>query len=136
MSRHIPNALRQLVNDRANARCEYCLLPNLVTYYPHEVDHILADKHDGKTVEHNLCLSCAQCNRHKGSDLASIDPASGEIVLLFHPRTDRWSEHFQLNGAVIEGITPKGRATVRLLRFNDDEQVDIRNELIKLGRYP
>jgi hypothetical protein len=55
---------------------------------------------------------------------------------LFHPRKDEWDVHFQLNGALIEGITANGRATVRLLHFNDDEQIDIREELIKLGRYP
>jgi len=86
-------------------------------------------------VQDNLCLSCIQCNRHKGSDLASIDPATGDIVLLFHPRKDQWSEHFRLRDALIEGITPKGRTTVRLLHFNDDEQVHIREELIKLGRF-
>jgi hypothetical protein len=133
---HIPNNLRQVVIARANGRCEYCLLPDFVTYYAHEVDHILAEKHEGKTVGDNLCLSCRQCNRHKGSDLASVDPATGDIVFLFHPRKDRWSDHFRLNGALIEGITAKGRATVRLLHFNDDEQVDLREELIKLGHYP
>ena len=45
---YIPNALRQAVVSRANQRCEYCLLPDLVTYYSHEVDHILAEKHEGK----------------------------------------------------------------------------------------
>jgi len=133
---YIPNALGQAVVSRANQRCEYCLLPDLVTYYSHEVDHILAEKHEGKTVTDNLCLSCLQCNRHKGSDLASIDPATDDIVLLFHPRKDRWRDHFQLNGGLIEGITPKGRATVRLLHFNEEEQINIREELIKLGRYP
>ena len=132
---YIPNTLRQVVVGRANGHCEYCLLPDAVTYYPHEVDHILAEKHEGKTVPDNLCLSCIQCNRHKGSDLASIDPTTGDIVLLFHPRKDQWSDHFQLNRASIEGITAKGRATVRLLHFNDGEQIDIREELIRMGRY-
>lgn len=133
---YIPTALRQLVHERAHNRCEYCLLPNFVTYYPHEVDHILAEKHDGKTIESNLCLSCVQCNHHKGSDLASVDSQTGEIVLLFHPRLDIWTDHFQLNGSVIEGITPKGRATSRLLHMNDAEQIDLREELINLRRYP
>ena len=91
---YIPIALRQIVVNRANQRCEYCLLPDLVTYYPHEVDHIQAEKHEGKTVADNLCLSCIQCNRHKGSDLASVDPATGDIVMLFHPRKDQWNDHF------------------------------------------
>lgn len=133
---YIPDALRQLVMNRANRRCEYCLIPDLVTYYPHEVDHIRAEKHEGRTVAENLCLSCMQCNRHKGSDLASVDPLTSDIVFLFHPREDIWSDHFRVNGTLIEGLTAKGRATVRLLHFNDDEQVDLREELIKLGRYP
>jgi hypothetical protein len=133
---YISSALKKLVVDRANGRCEYCLLPNLVTYYPHEVDHIQAEKHEGETVAENLCLSCSQCNRHKGSDLASIDKVTGDIVLLFNPRKDQWNEHFQLRDAYIEGTTPKGRATARLLHFNDDEQMNLREELIKLGIYP
>ena len=57
-------------------------------------------------------------------------------MFLFHPRKDKWEDHFRLNDSVIEGITPEGRATVRLLHFNEEQQVDLREDLIKLGRYP
>jgi hypothetical protein len=76
------------------------------------------------------------CNRHKGTDLASLDPLTGEPVFLYNPRKDEWKDHFRLNDAVIEGITPKGRTTVRLLHFNDEESIDWRRDLIKIGRYP
>ena len=132
---YVPAPLRRLVRDRARHRCEYCLLPEAVAFYPHEVDHVVAEKHDGQTVEGNLCLSCWVCNRHKGSDLTSIDPQTGAITPLFHPRRDRWDDHFRMHGAAINGITPQGRATARMLHFNDADQVELREPLIGLGHY-
>ena len=84
----------------------------------HWVDHIVAEKHGGQTTEENLAFSCVLCNQHKGSDLTSIDPESGLITPLFHPRTDPWVEHFRLVDGTIEPLTPRGRVTVRLLRIN------------------
>ena len=63
------------------------------------------------------------CNRYKGSDVASIDPVTGEAVRLFHPRRDRWADHFRMDSEVIEPLTESGRATVRLLRLNVAERV-------------
>jgi len=34
---YIPAALRRLVEERANRRCEYCLLPENVSFYVHEI---------------------------------------------------------------------------------------------------
>lgn len=118
---YIPADLRRLVQDRAAGCCEYGLLDEHFTYFTHEIDHIYAEKHGGKTTEDNLCLSCSDCNRYKGSDLCSLDPATGEVMALFHPRRDHWMEHFRVDGAGIEGITPQGRATVRLLKMNDPD---------------
>jgi len=39
-------------------------------------------------------------------------------VRLFHPRSDDWAEHFELDGARIAGNTPVGRATVQVLSMN------------------
>src|SRR5437016_5907572 len=43
---------------------------------------------------------------------SGIDPVGGEVVPLFYPRRDRWSEYFLFRGGLIEGITPIERATV------------------------
>lgn len=51
------------------------------------------------------------------------------IVPLFNPRTDSWNEHFEFDGALIIGLTPAGRATVRTLGMNDDDRVCLREEL-------
>src|SRR5438045_2517909 len=100
-SEYVAAPLRRMVRERAEGCCEYCLTPESIGLVPHEVDHVVAQKHGGITLENNLALSCIHCNRHKGSDLASVDPESGEIVLLYHPRRDEWKEHFRLAGAVI-----------------------------------
>jgi hypothetical protein len=55
---------------------------------------------------------------------------------LFNPRTQSWSDHFRLNGAMIEPLTPEGRVTVFLLRFNDSGRIIEREMMIDLGVYP
>jgi len=41
----------------------------------------------------------------KGTNLSGIDPATGEIARLFHPRRDIWSEHCQWQDALLVGRT-------------------------------
>jgi hypothetical protein len=77
--------LRRLVEQRAGGACEYCGISESSTFAAHEVDHIIAIKHGGLTEEANLALACAVCNKHKGTDIASIDPASGALAALFIP---------------------------------------------------
>ncbi|MGE0883396.1 MAG: HNH endonuclease [Blastocatellales bacterium] len=133
---HIPDQLRRLVIERALGCCEFCLIHQDHTPEPHHIDHLLAIKHNGKTEAPNLALACARCNRFKGSDLAAIDPADGNPVLLFNPRTQVWQEHFAFEGVLIVGLTPSGRATVELLRMNDQSVLAHRRQLILKKQYP
>jgi hypothetical protein len=103
---------------------------------PHEPDHVVARKHRGETVASNLVWACFGCNRHKGSDLASVDIETGQVVRLFNPRTDPWSEHFRLEGPRIVPLTATGRVTEYLLQLNQPRRVLIRESLIAAGRYP
>ncbi len=66
---------------------------------------------------------CVFCNRNKGPNLTGIDPETDQIVPLFNPRQDAHSEHFKLDGIFFIGLTPTGRATVRVLAMNSDEQL-------------
>jgi hypothetical protein len=130
---YVSAALRRMVYERACDACEYCLVPEIASFVSHEVDHVIAEKHGGQTDEGNLALACTICNKHKGSDLASIDPMSGEIVRLYQPRGDRWGDHFQLNpenGEII-ALTVIGRVTARLLRVNRRERVEERGLLVR-----
>ena len=85
-----------------------------------------ATQHGGTKQHDNLALACWHCNLKKGPNLAGIDPETGQIVPLFHPRKDKWAEHFAMHvgtlmplGIEIEGLTPIGRATVRVLGMNE-----------------
>jgi 5-methylcytosine-specific restriction endonuclease McrA len=114
---YIPTALRREVIERAGNRCEYCLLPAEVAFFPHEVDHVIAEKHGGATDTDNLALACWRCNRHKGSDLTSFDPQTRQLSPLFNPRMQVWAEHFAYKRERIIGLSPEGRTTVNLLRL-------------------
>jgi len=105
-------------------------------FEPHEADHIIAEQHGGQTTRDNLAFACWDCNRRKGPNISSVDPESGEVVRLFHPRLQKWSEHFRLDGLRIIPLTPIGRATVALLRFNSPERLSVRAMLLQIGRYP
>ena len=132
----ISAALRRAVRERARERCEYCLLAESQAFFPHEPDHLIALKHGGKTVSANLGLACFDCNRFKGSDIASLDPISGELVALFNPRKQTWSEHFRLNSGEIIPLTAVGRATEAMLRLNLFQRVEARQRWRAMGLYP
>ena len=133
---YISVALREEVTKRAKSCCEYCLLPEKYSYFSHEIDHIYAEKHGGETVSFNLCVACAVCNRHKSSDICSIDPETKDIVTLFHPRQHLWTDHFELlETGLIKPISAHGRVTARLLAFNLPDLTYERRRLLQLGAY-
>lgn len=103
---------------------------------PFEIDHIIAQKHGGPTDGANLSLSCFYCNRYKGPNIAGVDPESGRIVRLFHPRKDAWARHFRWNGPVLVARTAAGRATIAVLSMNHVDAVSLRQALIDEGIFP
>lgn len=114
---YIPAEMRRLVRTRAGELCEYCGIAEEDTWFGCEVDHIISEKHGGRTEPENLALACVTCNRAKGSDIASVTE-EGALVELFHPRRHVWSEHFSRDSERITGRTSIGRVTVRLLKLN------------------
>ncbi len=129
-------ALTRLVWLRAQARREYCQMPQAADDAGFEVDHIVARKHAGPTSPGNLCLSCFYCNSFKSSDLGGLDPETRKLASLFHPRRHKWSKHSRWAGARLIGLTPNGRVTVALLHINDDYRVELRGGLIEEGIFP
>ena len=122
-------ALRDEVLARVANGCEYCRIPFHTHHARPEVDHVIARKHGGTDDPANLAAACAQCNRHKGTDLATLDEA-GDLVRLFDPRRQTWDDHFRLDAASgsIVGRTPTGAATAKLLRMNDLSRDALRRE--------
>lgn len=76
-------------------------------------------KHGGHPRLDNLAYACAICNRRKGSDVASIDPLTGELVPVFNPRLQRWGDHFRLDAEWIIPITRTGES-MRAAIFRSD----------------
>jgi 5-methylcytosine-specific restriction endonuclease McrA len=122
-------ATRAAVRRRAGNRCEYCRLLQENADLPHHIEHIVPKQHRGTDEFSNLALACQRCNLNKGPNLTGIDPASGAIAPLFHPRRDRWEDHFHFQGVWIEGRTASGRATVSVLGMNENRRLNLRWEL-------
>ncbi len=122
--------IRNLVRHRAGNRCEYCRLPQESYDLSFHIEHIVASQHQQDDTQSNLALACDRCNLHKGTNLVTIDPVTGDRVELFNPRMDSWDEHFEFVGAEIIGQTPTGRATARLLQMNSERRLLLRKRLI------
>ena len=117
------------MRDRAGNRCEYCHIHQQHYIITFHVEHIVSQQHHGGSDEANLALACHFCNRYKGPNLAGMDPTTGELTRLFNPRTDTWSQHFQIQAGRIIGLTPVGRTTVYVLNMNRPDRVRVRLEL-------
>jgi len=74
--------------------------------------------------------------------LSGVDPQTGQMIALFHPRRNEWAEHFSAlvgtliaGGVEIRGLTPIGRATVQVLGLNEEMRQILRFELWLEGLY-
>ena len=129
-------ALLAQVWQRAGSICEYCRMPQQYDALTFQIDHIIARKHHGTDELENLALACFACNNHKGPNIAGIDPETGEIVRLFHPRQDNWRDHFEWHEAILVGRTAAGRATIDVLAVNLSYRARLRQMLILEGVFP
>ncbi|RIK39276.1 MAG: HNH endonuclease [Chloroflexi bacterium] len=136
--RYISPTLRQKVAEFANYRCCYCQTSQRIIGPLLEIDHIIPEARGGSSQEDNLAIACPMCNSHKSDRIDAIDLDSQTVVRLFHPRRDRWNEHFEWaeNGAVIRGKTPVGRATVLALQMNHPDVVSVRQMWVTVGWHP
>lgn len=135
MSEYIPQDLRQLVFERANGRCEYCLHPQSASLHKHEPDHIVPHQHGGKTESENLALACFRCNRFKGPNIGSFDPQTGLLAPFFDPRKQNWVDHFELQHGIILPLSAEARVTIKILRINEPARVAERQKLIQARLY-
>ena len=137
MSQHIPKSLSDLVRQRAHGLCEYCRLPQSSQEATFHIDHIQPQSADGPTVPDNLALACVTCSLRKAARTKARDAVTGQLVPLFHPRRDLWSDHFRwTRGGKIAGRTPLGRATAAALAMNRLAVIAIRQTLAQLGELP
>lgn len=133
---NIPAAIRRLVIERAENRCEYCGLSQISQIATFHIDHVIPTAAGGETTEDNLALACVSCSLRKGARLTAIDPLTREEAPIFNPRKDRWQEHFLWDDIYVGGQTPTGRATVLALAMNRTTALLIRGEESLRGRHP
>jgi len=136
--KHVTFQQKYDVAERAKGCCEYCRSQVRFAMQSFSVEHIVPRSRDGKTEFENLALACQGCNNHKYTKTKGRDPVNGVIVPLYHPRLQRWREHFAWDeGCVlIIGLTPVGRATVRALCLNRDGLINLRRVLYITGTHP
>ena len=132
----VPADLREYARRRGRGRCEYCQMPEQFYRACFQPEHITAETHGGSTTAENLCWTCFHCNLHKGTNLAGIDPKTGKKAWLYHPRRMKWTRHFHWDGPILVGRTPEGRATIAVLKINDEDYVKTRTALIAEGVFP
>lgn len=126
---------KKIVHQRAKLRCEYCRTPQKATGQAMHIEHIIPDA--GNDLN-NLCLSCPTCNLSKARATSATDPITEEIVNLYNPRQQIWSEHFYWTeaGKTIAGKTSVGRATAIRLKMNQLRVVEARSIWIIAGIHP
>lgn len=129
---------KKAVAERANGCCEYCRSQARFAIQSFSIEHIIARSQGGETVMDNLALSCQGCNNHKYNKTEGRDPVSGDLVPLYHPRNQQWSDHFAWNEdfSLIIGLTATGRATVETLQINREGVVNLRRVLYTMGEHP
>jgi HNH endonuclease len=138
MASYIPVQLQRQVREDAGHRCGYCLSSETVTGIPLEIEHLIPESLGGPTERENLWLACHRCNKFKGNRTEATDPMTKEVVPLFNPRVQLWHEHFQwsVDGTLVLGLTPSGRATVETLQMNNVYAVEARRFWSFAGWHP
>lgn len=139
MRRPIPAEVDRRVREAARDRCGYCLSPQSLVMARLEIDHLTPVANGGSDDVENLWLACPICNRHKSDKTTATDPDTGEVVSLFNPRYQTWSEHFRWaeDGVRLFGQTPIGRATVIALHLNTDiDALIVRSNWVAVGWFP
>jgi hypothetical protein len=103
-----------------------------------EIEHIVPNARGGTDDEDNLWLACRLCNNFKNNQTHGLDKQTGELVAIFNPRSQVWSDHFEwsIDGSQVIGRTATGRASVAVLRLNNAIAVTVRKEWVVAGWHP
>lgn len=134
MRKSISLQIKNQVIFRSESKCEYCLLPEKVSFYNFHIDHIRPLKHGGSSLIDNLAYFCPDCNHFEGTDIGSFE-SEDIIVRFFNPRRYNWRDYFDIIDGSIIGKTEVGRVTTRIFKFNEIDRLIFRKELMRLGKY-
>jgi hypothetical protein len=129
---------RRSIADRAGRRCEYCRCPADFSSDDFSVEHIIPRARRGTDDTTNLAWACQGCNSRKFTAMRAPDPVTGRRVALYHPRQQRWTDHFAWSDDTLNmiGRTPTGRATIARLHLNRSNVVNLRRALTAIAEHP
>ena len=138
MAQSISSALREIIRLEAGNRCGYCQTRQEYIPWLLEIEHIIPIAMGGSHTQGILWLACRACNLFKATQVDVVDPVTGKRVSLYHPRTQRWSDHFgwSSDGTMIIGLTSTGRATVTALNLNHLAAITVRQNWVSAGWHP
>jgi len=130
--------LKEAIARQAGDCCEYCRSQAQYCPDPFSIEHITPRSRGGTDAVENLALSCQGCNSRKYTHTEAYDPVSGNLVPLYHPRWQQWTDHFVWSEdyAQMIGLTPVGRATIDRLQLNRKGVVNLRQVLRAIDRHP
>jgi len=137
-NKRVTTKQRKRVIERARGCCEYCRSQLDYATQSFSVEHIAPRTRGGKTELDNLAFACQGCNGHKYTKTAGYDSVSNQFAPLYHPRQQKWRNHFRWNNdfSLIVGVTPTGRATVDTLQLNRHGVQNLRHVLYAMGKHP
>lgn len=120
MSEYVSKKFRNVIERRANGRCEYCRCPSKYCIDPFVAEHIQPVARGGQTTLDKLAFACIGCNGFKLDKTEGYDAASQATTPLFNPRIHQWTDHFAWNEDFthIVPLTAIGRVTIAELQLN------------------
>lgn len=124
------------VASRAQGRCEYCRMHQSLQGASFHLEHVVPKSRGGSSELENLAWACPSCNLRKSNHVEVIEPDSGAILPLFHPRSHAWKDHFTWDEYSILGRTPIGVATIAALDLNHSRRIQIRKAEQVFGLFP
>lgn len=135
---------RDYYRKKQNRRCAYCRTVIRTSQASPEIEHIIpkSDKPAWMYEPFNLCLSCKMCNTKKSTKKVLKDktvvslPKDSDSYKLVHPHIDRYSDHINIIDDILyEGLTKKGKETIRICELNRYElAADRAEDKIKEGK--
>lgn len=118
--------------------CEYCKFLEKYSHNAFAIKHIHPIILGGSDELDNLAYACGGCNSFKSVAIKARDPETIELVPIFHPRLQKWSDHFKWSkdALLIEGLTATGRATIARLQTNRPALIHFRQLLLLTEEHP
>jgi hypothetical protein len=127
---------RAFIVARAGSRCEYCKMHQSLQGATFHIEHVIPRARGGTSKLDNLALACPSCNLYKADRVSSALDRDSATVALFHPRIDRWSDHFEWDDYQLVSRTEIGKATIGLLDLNHERRIRIRQAEQMFGLFP